>query len=188
MFDPTHTYMLTHAIDGCTSLADVTLGGLAHGHGEEEFNQFREGSRDITFDTDESWQTDHEDNRTLHEGSDNPALDALWAALGEEANRRGWCNEYDDFASAHGGPARPPRRFDYTLGLRMNLDINMEEVESPRDTWEDFTTRERRDLITASIERRIRRTEDNYGVTLSDEARNALTREFGRYVGVALAD
>ena len=31
---------------------------------------------------------------------------ALWAALNEEATRRGWCDDYDEFARKHGGPGR----------------------------------------------------------------------------------
>lgn len=43
--------------------------------------------------------------------------DRLWKALGEQANDRDWCSEYDDFARANGGPERP-----------VNHDVRVEAI------------------------------------------------------------
>lgn len=44
------------------------------------------------------------------------ALANLWSALHEQAEDRGWCSEFDDFAEEHGGPART-REWDITVTM-----------------------------------------------------------------------
>lgn len=46
--------------------------------------------------------------------------DSLWEALQEEAERRDWCDQYDDFAEAHGGPRRD---HDYTVTVDVTVRI-----------------------------------------------------------------
>lgn len=52
-------------------------------------------------------------------------LDALWEALGKEANERGWCSEYDQFAARHGGPERPT---EWNVRVRLRVGVPREHV------------------------------------------------------------
>lgn len=54
-------------------------------------------------------------------------LDGLWAALGKEANDRGWCSEYDAFAAQHGGPARPERTVPRMIRVAMPVEVQVPE-------------------------------------------------------------
>lgn len=64
------------------------------------------------------------DGLTAHEWK--AKWDALWEALNQEASRREWCTEYDEFASANGGPERTAAwKFECVLTTRLsenNLD------------------------------------------------------------------
>lgn len=74
-------------------------------------------------------------------------LDALWARLGEEANSRDWCGEYDRFASELNGPPRPPRQRQHTVYVRVPVTITMAEhpdgSEGAIRTWHDSIGRNR---------------------------------------------
>lgn len=52
-------------------------------------------------------------------------LAALWEALGKEANERGWCSEYDQFAARHGGPERP---VEWNVHVRLSVRVPREHV------------------------------------------------------------
>lgn len=46
-----------------------------------------------------------------------------WKVLGEEANRRGWCDDYDAFARAHGGDPRPARVIPRNVTVRLTVSV-----------------------------------------------------------------
>lgn len=135
-YDPTHEYQSVTLSDGCDSIFDVTSGMVAHGVSVSYFREWQRGDvEEIEFSDGEEIR---EYDETLHT-PDAPAdviltaepertdLDALWIALGEEANRRQWCEEYDAFARLHGGPARPLRQRTYTVNLRVPVVLTITE-------------------------------------------------------------
>lgn len=50
--------------------------------------------------------------------------DALWVALNEQANRREWCSEYDEFAEENGGPERM-NTYEFVVDLEQTIDANV---------------------------------------------------------------
>lgn len=99
------------------------------------------------------------------DGTDTPSLtvEQLWAVLGEEANRRGWCSEYDDFAAKHGGPARPPRPRSWTAHLR--IPVTFEGLENPEGATAELQRLrgEDRDALMAQLREGLQRRVNELG-------------------------
>lgn len=66
---------------------------------------------------------------------------ALWAALHEEAEKRGWCSDYDRFAKRFGVPAKT---YDGEVTLRLP------NVPLP-GTWEALSEAEKREVLLAAV-------------------------------------
>lgn len=84
-------------------------------------------------------------------------LDGLWAALGKEANDRGWCSEYDAFAAQHGGPARPERMTRRAVRIAMPVYIEVpQSIQYDDDAvnryWRELGYTEQRRQIEAKLD------------------------------------
>lgn len=53
---------------------------------------------------------------------------ATWEALHAEAKRRGWCDVYDEFVRANGGPARKVMK---KVGLTVEVQVEVDATASP---------------------------------------------------------
>lgn len=67
-------------------------------------------------------------------------LENLWEALGNEADRRDWCSEYDEFAEHHGGPRRLVEIdwsaiIEVKIDMSETIDVSLDSVEFPTGMW-----------------------------------------------------
>lgn len=190
IFDPTRSYDLVTLVDGCPAIRDNSDGLIAHGMSKDDFERWQ--SSPETWNFTDSAVDSRVDVIELYRPSESVTaraeLDALWAALGQEANTRGWCDEYDAFAEKHGGPARPPRRYNYTMPFRINLDVNLTESDTPREQWDALSNLEKREAIKIAITRRMQNAIDSYGLSLTPNAYDVLAESISRYVALSIVD
>lgn len=96
--------------------------------------------------------------------------DETWAALGEEANRRQWCGEYDQFAAQVGGPARPPRMTRSSVRIGLSVNVEHPENVTGRDHFLDLETTARRELVGTFFADTIRSGFSYYGQSEPEQA------------------
>lgn len=83
--------------------------------------------------TQTDWQAMYEAQKTQYEAQKTryedlkATHDALWQALADEADRRQWCDEYEDFAEANGGPGR---EWDWDVEVVMTTEIDESDADS----------------------------------------------------------
>lgn len=104
---------------------------------------------------------------------------ALWEALLQQAEERGWCNEYDQFALKHGGPVRTLLQYVwFSLSVPVTFPYAGTSREEIQKAAEGLPIATRAEAITKQISE-ILRYED-----LTEEQRERVGARLAEYFSV----
>lgn len=134
------------------------------GHQNSKHQHLIEGWKTKPVEVEKPASGERVNGHTAQEWSDK--WDALWQALGHEANRREWCSEYDEFAEANGGPERTCNyrivvHLEQTIGasvLDEALRVHLSSDNSDCDVQDDVTITNR---ISFTVEATAQQVEDD---------------------------
>lgn len=176
-FDATRSYDIATLRDGCEAVIDLTDGATAHGVNREEFERWQREGHSWSFGNDDIREETrgelYRPGATAEEVEEAPRdfeaeLTALWAALGQEANSRGWCGEYDQFAADHNGPARPPRQMTRVAYLRVPLRFEGVEGDIDPQVLMMRGTEQLKELVLEALARSTREVGNDSARYLTD--------------------